>query len=230
MQYVRSKKADKKRLVVAITALVLLLAISYIAVGGIVWYVIKMTKDTQVAKGSTQLTDTAGNTLHVMSSINTATSTALSSLDSDNAFNNLVSATLSIGGMPIKLNIAGFARSATVVLLFTTSSAIPVLVLSGTTLSPGPGVSDSISALLTASAATISTGARALETSGTCTSSAGSCVAVEGGPNPAPLGAHRAQPPYPPTPPTPLHTHPSGACTMRAPAGAFIVAQLAHGT
>ena len=177
MEYVRSKQAGKRRLVVAITALVVLLCISYIAVGGIVWYVIMMTKDTQVAQGSTQLTNTAGNTLHVMSTINTATSTTLSSLDSDNVFADLLTTTLTIGGMPIKLNIAGFTRSSTVVLLFTTSAAIPVLVLSGTTLSPGPGVSTSITALLEASAATISTGARALATSGQCKgTSTSSCV------------------------------------------------------
>ena len=154
----------------AITALVLLLCISYIAVGGIVFYVIKLTKDLQVSSGSDttrpQLTDTAGNTLHVMSTTSTVTTSQLSSLDSDNVFENLLSASLDIGGTPVTLKVAGFARSKGSVMLFTTSPAIPIVVLTGTELAPGPGVSDSTTTALFAANITSSGSRRSFVSAG----------------------------------------------------------------
>ena len=162
LQFVLSKKSAQKRLVVAIAALVLLLCVSYVAVGGIVWHVIKLTKDTQAS--GTELTDTRGNTLHVLSTAATATTPALSALDTDNVFADLVSATLPIGATEVTLKISGHARaSAESVLLFTTSSSIPTLLLSGSVLSPGPGASASVLALLgNASSGGSGGGARAL--------------------------------------------------------------------
>jgi hypothetical protein len=174
MEYVRAKQVDKRRLVVAVTALVVLLCLSYVAVGGIVFYVIKMTKDTQVAAGSTELTDTSGNTLHVMSTTTTTVASAVSSLDSDNVFQDLQSVSLDLGGTPLTLKMAGFARATPgSVLLFTTSAAIPVLELKDTTLSPGPGASAAVLALF-ASSATASGGSRLLTS--TCSSTTAGCV------------------------------------------------------
>jgi hypothetical protein len=125
---VLSKQVAHRRLVVTIAALVVLLCVSYVAVGGIVYFVVHLIKDTQAS--GTELTDTRGNTLHVLSTAATASTTALSALDTDNVFADLVSATLPIGDTDVTLKISGHARaSAESVVLFTTSSAIPTLVL-----------------------------------------------------------------------------------------------------
>ena len=177
MEYVRAKQADKKRLVVAITALVVLLCLSYVAVGGIVFYVIKMTKDTRVAAGSTELTDTSGNTLHVMSTTAMTVTSAVSSLDSDNVFEDLQSVSLNIGVAPLTLKSAGFLRvSPGHVLLFTASAAIPVLELKDTTLSPGPGASEAVLALV--KNATASGGSRGLASYCGASDWSASCVCV----------------------------------------------------
>ena len=182
---------------VAVTALVVLLCVSYVAVGGIVYYVIKMTKDTQAS--GTELTDTAGNTLHVMSTAATATTSALSALDTDNVFADLVSATLPIGGTLVNLKISGHARASTEsVILFTTSSAIPTLVLNGTNLFVGPGASATVLALLgNASSAAVSAGgdggARALASACAGTGECQSYVSAAGSANKrCPAGAFYA--------------------------------------
>ena len=131
-----------------------------------------MMKDTQVV--GTELADTNGNTLHVMSTEATTVATGLSSLDSDNNFVELQSVSITTpSGGSLTLGLSGFARTGGDVTLFTTSAAVPTLTLSGTTLSLGADASaTALAAIGAGNAGNASTGGRMLTTESGC--SAGS--------------------------------------------------------
>jgi len=138
--FVAKKRADRARLVAALSVLVVLLAVSYVAVGGIVFYVVKLIKDTQVTAG--ELTDTSGETVHVMSTAKTSIATGLTSNLADGAFEGLQSVTATTtSGTSVTLGLSGYARTGSVVTLFTTSAAVPTLVLTATSLSLGADAS-----------------------------------------------------------------------------------------
>lgn len=202
--FVAKKRADRAWLVGALSVLVALLAIScvrrarargerrqprpltaprpptppppsYVAVGGIVFYVIRLTKDTKAV--GTELTNTDGDTLHVMSTTATSVTTGLTSLLADGAFAGLQSVTaVTANDGSLTLGLSGFARSGVNVIFFTTSAAVPTLILSPTTLTLGPDASATAVAALGGGAATGGSGRLLNYVDNSCKQGAGKCA------------------------------------------------------
>jgi hypothetical protein len=84
-----------------------------------------------------------------MSTTSTITHDSLSAVNSDDAFQHLLSVSINVGGATLNLGVSGWARVPPSVYIFTTSAAIPVLIIANdATLSIGPGASTELLASL----------------------------------------------------------------------------------